>query len=222
MLTPMSEVVAALEAAWRRVQELHPEVPDVVLMIGAGDVKPGRLRWGHFWEGRWKVGSRERGEVMISGESLSRPAAETFCTLLHEATHGLSAARGVADTSRGGRYHNPAFREHAVELGLEVERDNEGGWRRTTLPAATRARYRKQIEAIEAAQKRNRRAHRRLPESIEPSARGKRGGDAPRKVFRVRLHCTCAPARLITVAPGVSTRGGIRCDECGDLFDVRD
>ena len=43
---------------------------------------------------------------------------QTLQTMLHEAVHALAHARGVNDTSRGGKYHNKrAFVALAAELG---------------------------------------------------------------------------------------------------------
>jgi hypothetical protein len=47
-------------------------------------------------------------------------------TELHEAAHGLAAARGIQDTSRQGRYRNARYRGLAEELGLAAGHAGSG------------------------------------------------------------------------------------------------
>ena len=97
-----SELVAAAERCWASIQSQHPEVPDAVVLLGSG-VERGRLvKLGHWWGGRWEAKGETRGEVLLAGEALHLPVKDVFQVLLHEAAHGLNAARGVKDTSRGG------------------------------------------------------------------------------------------------------------------------
>src|SRR6266545_1119836 len=44
------------------------------------------------------------------GEGLRRGARDVLATMLHEAGHGLAAARNLKDTSRQGRYHNAKYK----------------------------------------------------------------------------------------------------------------
>jgi hypothetical protein len=73
----------------------------------------------------------------------SWPAARAVLdTELHEAAHGLAAARDIRDASRQGRYDNARYRSLAEELGLAVEHTGSGfGWAATTVPDATAAVY---------------------------------------------------------------------------------
>src|SRR5699024_8129671 len=53
---PGSITVAAIETAWRAIQERHPEVPDVVVVSGGGtETRRGgvRVTWGHFHPEQW-------------------------------------------------------------------------------------------------------------------------------------------------------------------------
>lgn len=115
-----SDVVAACEAARPAFQRYPPELPDAVIVLGSG-VDRGRLvKLGHWWGGRWEADGEHRGEVLLAGEALHLPVGDVFEILLHEAAHGVNAARDLKDTSRGGRYHHARFRATAVELGLAV------------------------------------------------------------------------------------------------------
>ncbi|MGH9036118.1 MAG: DUF6166 domain-containing protein, partial [Acidimicrobiia bacterium] len=143
-----SALVAACEEAWAAIQGRHPDVPDAVIVLGTG-VERGRLvKLGHWWGGRWLADGNVRGEVLLAGEALHLPAAEVFEVLLHEAAHGLNAARGIRDASRGGRYHNQRFRMTAAALGLRVEQMRPYGWAKTTLTLAATEDYAAEIASL--------------------------------------------------------------------------
>ncbi len=56
-----SAVVAALEDAWTAVRTHHPDVPQVVIVLGAGsETRRGLFKWGHFAAGRWHVAGANR------------------------------------------------------------------------------------------------------------------------------------------------------------------
>ena len=83
-------LAAELAQAWADIQRYHPELPDLA------------------------------APESLIGESSSACGAElSFERLLHEAVHGIAAARGVRDTSRAGRYHNRRFLAIAEEMGLD-------------------------------------------------------------------------------------------------------
>jgi hypothetical protein len=47
-------MVAALEGAWAAIRARHPEIPAVVMVLGAGSIGgPGGLRLGYFAAMRW-------------------------------------------------------------------------------------------------------------------------------------------------------------------------
>src|SRR5258706_6883923 len=128
-----SPLVAACEEVWRSIKGNPPDVPDVVVVLGTG-VERGRLvKLGHWWGGRWVADGQVRGEVLLAGEALHLQPAQVVEVLLHEATHGLNAARGIKDASRGGRYHNARFKASAEEMGLVVSSMPPYGWARTAL-----------------------------------------------------------------------------------------
>jgi hypothetical protein len=113
-------------------------------------------------------------------------------------------ARGIADTSRDGRYHNASFKALGEELGLVVTRDPALGWSETRLPEGTRARYAGAIAVIAGAI-----TSHRLP---EPSAnRGRNLGAAV---------CGCEVPRRIRVAARTLAAGAITCDLCRRAFAV--
>lgn len=143
-----SELVLACESAWDDIRTRHPELPEVVIVLGSG-VERGRLvKLGHWWGGRWIADGQVRGEVLLAGEALHLEPKQVFEVLLHEAAHGINAARGVKDTSRGGRYHNEKFAATARDVGLHVTAMPPYGLARTELTAETEASYEAAIKGI--------------------------------------------------------------------------
>ena len=104
----------------------HPDVPDVVIVTGAGSNQKGtpegyQLR-GHHWPERWVLGGQDQPrapELFIAGELLAAGGRAVVEVMLHEAAHALATRRGIKDTSAAGnRYHNKRFVALAAELGL--------------------------------------------------------------------------------------------------------
>ena len=189
-----SELVAACEAAWAAIQRHHAEVPDAVIVLGSG-VERGRLvKLGHWWGGRWIADGAVRGEVLLAGEALHLAPEAVFEVLLHEAAHGLNAARRIQDSSRGGRYHNVRFKRTAEDLGLVVEQGRPYGWARTSLGPVARSRYNTEIAHLGDAMRIARRvaADTRIGESarnkaLTPARTAGRSLDPNRRGRRVRL-----------------------------------
>ena len=138
-----SRIIAALEHAWAAIQDQHPDVPDVVIVTGAGSNQKGtpegyRLR-GHHWPERWVLDGHDRPrapELFIAGELLSAGGRAVVEVMLHEAAHALATRRGIKDTSvAGNRYHTKRFVALAAELGLRGPDtpDKITGWSDCTL-----------------------------------------------------------------------------------------
>jgi len=218
-------MVAALESAWAAIRARHPEVPAVVLVLGAGSIgNAGGLRLGHFAAMRWADpdqtnatdedaadgtdGEPSTGqpvrlpEVFIGGEGLVRGAADVLGTLLHEAAHALAHVRGIKDTSRQGRWHNAKFKALAEELGIEVAKDPRIGWSPTTIPASTREQYAEVIDELGRVL--------RLHRAVEVAG-GKDKKPSPPP-------CVCECGRKIRVSPTVLAAGPITCGVCGADF----
>lgn len=206
-------MVAALEQAWADIRARHPEVPAVVVVVGAGSGGPaGGLRLGHFAAMRWQpdttdhtgAGPAQRlPEVFIGGEGLARGPLGVLGTLLHEAVHALAHTRGIQDTSRQGRWHNAKFKALAEELGIAVEKDPRIGWSPTTVPDSTQASYAATLERLGAAL--------RLVRAVEPTGSGATKKTPPA--------CVCGCGRRIRVAPSVLAAGPIVCGVCETNFE---
>ncbi|WP_207223611.1 hypothetical protein [Pseudonocardia sediminis] len=211
-------MVAALEAAWAAIRARNPELPPVVIVLGAGSGDRGGLRLGHFAAMRWTAtdnddhrhederdeDGRRLAEVFVGGEGLARGPVDVFGTLLHEAAHALAHVRGVQDTSRQGRWHNARFKAFAEEIGVAVEKDPKLGWSPTTVPDATRAVYAAAIGELGRALR-----MRRASETTGGAEKPKKPGPPA---------CVCACGRRIRVAVSVREAGPILCGICEAEF----
>ena len=212
-------MVAALEAAWSAIRARNPELPAVVIVLGAGSGDRGGLRLGHFAAMRWSptdttssaedggpdepVGAAGMAEVFIGGEGLARGPVDVMGTLLHEATHALAHVRGVQDTSRQGRWHNARFKAIAEEVGISVEKDARLGWSPTTVPPATREVYAGVIDGLGRAL--------RMRRASEAG-----GAERPKKPGPPA--CVCGCGRRIRVSVSVRGAGPIVCGLCETEF----
>jgi len=200
-----SAVVAALERAWAAIRAHHPDVPEVVVILGAGsEARRGLFKWGHFAAARWHVAGANRAEVLVSGEGLNRGARAVLATLLHEAAHGLATTRGINDTSRQGRWHNQRFAALAAELGLKVTRDTKTGWSQTHLTDQLATRYTDELAGLDAALGLWRHTERH---------------HGPATVAHNLLVCSCACGRKLRVAKATLEQAPIICGRCEAPFE---
>jgi hypothetical protein len=217
-----SALVAACEAVWHAVQRHHPDVPDVVIVLGTG-VERGRLvKLGHWCGARWIADGKVRGEVLLAGEALHLPPESVLEVLLHEAAHGVNASRGIQDASRGGRYHNRRFKETAEELGLAVEAMPPYGWARTSIDGQARDRYQNEIAQLGSAM----RIARRVAADVRVGPDGEVGnGGRARDVDEARGRdrqrpATCGCGRRLRMAPSVLAQGPVLCGVCDEPFAI--
>ncbi|MFF0144640.1 hypothetical protein ATK36_3178 [Amycolatopsis sulphurea] len=161
-----SQIIKAIEMAWRTIQRKHPEIPTVVAVTGSG-FHGKNPKWAHFWPGRWLTDNEEgktptvvdellsgAPELFVSGELLGLPGRRIMQTLLHEAAHGLNCARKEHGTNINGR-HNRVFVKAANELGLIWPEGKEPhksiGFSQVEITDETAKKYEKIIEKLEAA-----------------------------------------------------------------------
>jgi len=221
--TSVSErLVAALAGLWRAIQARHPDVPEVVFVLGSGTAGRRRTgKHGHFANRRWiqrttpasdredQAAEQYVHEVEVGGEGLVRGPLEVFGTVLHEATHALADARGIADTTPNGRYHNRRFAVLARELGLDVvDNGANRGWNGTSVPAETAEKYAAQLEVLEAAL-----TVYRVPEPTRPA------GSAPAGRL-LKAQCGCPQPINIWGARSTFEAQVVTCSRCGEPFTV--
>lgn len=191
MSTTQPLVLAAeLAAAWSDIQRHHPDLPDLA------------------------------APESLIGESSSACGTElSFERLLHEAAHGLAAARGIRDTSRAGRYHNRRFLGIADELGLAhpVEPHPSSGFSLVTMLPETRSRYADTIDRLDRALG----AH---SEAVSGDGRGRAfRGPATRHGSSgggVRVKAVCGCGRNVRVVPSVLAQAAIVCGACQQPFRI--
>lgn len=218
-----SQLVAACEAAWADIRTHHPDLPPAVVVLGSG-IERGRLvKLGHWWGGQWVADSSEsRGEVLLAGEALHLGPNAVFEILLHEAAHGINAARGVRDTSRGGRYHNRQFADTAREVLLDVQPLPPYGLARTALTPAAEDRYASTIERLGDAIRIARQIRRgvRVGDDHDPPPPGggpdeTEGGETKRKDNGA---AACGCGRKLRMAPSTLAAGPVTCGLCHTDF----
>lgn len=197
--SPLLAIMQAANGALLSIRRNHPELTNVVLVVGASGQKKGGAFHGRFSPNSWEAQSAPH-EIILSGESLERGARATIGTLLHECAHLLANVRGIQDTSRQGRFHNKKFAALATELGIDVEQDPSIGWSLTSVPDASATLYSKEIAALDEALK----AYRK------PLALA-----AKKPKTTIRLNCDC---RGLTVPISFITEGGIKCELCEESF----
>jgi hypothetical protein len=218
-------LVRAFAYAWAAIQKNHPEVPDVVITLGAGRKREG-LVLGHFAPNRWARGEAHVHELFVGGEGLNRTPQEVMGTLLHEAAHGLAVATGKDDVSRGGRYHNSTFKALGEQLGVSLEYSKSIGWSTTTITPDAEKRYAAAIRRLEGAMVAFRREPSQgvlvgggLPIGGIPMP-GTKGRGRSSQNNGVVLECACEPKpRKIRVSQSVAEMGAIRCELCGARFE---
>jgi hypothetical protein len=197
-----SLLVAALEHTWQTIRDRHPDVPEAVVVVASGSAGK-RLNLGHFAPHRWQVAGADRHEVLVGGEGLQRGPLDVLGTLLHEAAHGLAQARGIADTSRAGRYHNRRYATLARELGLDVTTVKPIGWSATTVPEQTLAGYAGQLEELGAAL------------VLWRQELHAAGGSRSRNL----LACRCPCGRKLRAAKATLAEAPILCGACAQPFE---
>lgn len=215
-----SALIAACEAAWGDIQRHHPELPSAVIVLGTG-VQGGRLvKLGHWWQSQWVADGTARGEVLLAGEALHLPPDQVLEILVHEAAHGINCARGVKDTSRGGRYHNQRFKATATEVGLRVQRMDPYGWARTTLRPETIERYAESIATIGEHLRIARALPRRAIQGIDSKGRDGEGvdGSGDERQTRKSAAAECSCGRKMRMAASVLAKGPVVCGLCETEF----
>jgi hypothetical protein len=219
-----------IEAARRR-QGILPGLTelfqDSVLVTSGGT---SRRAYGWFEADAWRHEDRPAGELFVNAafddsEPGVSPAENVFTTLLHEACHVYANANGIKDTSRDGRYHNRRFGELALQLGLQVEKDERIGLRTRTLSAQGRADFGDLLGQLERGLIVGRASRSQLvaaDENTTDDSSSSVGTPPPASSSRyVFASCGCRGARgvvTLRVARGSWRAGVIRCGACDKPF----
>ncbi|WP_370942591.1 hypothetical protein AB5J62_26265 [Amycolatopsis sp. cg5] len=238
-----SQIIKAIEAAWRSIQKRHPEVPDVVAITGTGIETKNKVTLAHFWARRWqergddadmmKMISR-KAELFVSGELLGMDGVKIMEALLHEAAHGLNHARKVKGTTSNG-YHNMVFVAAANELGLiwpeGKQKHSTIGFSHCEITEKATKTYGRTIAALESArlhyltslvdlQAGQADENDEEGEEAPTGGPGSRGGT--RRGKRIYVICECDEPDPFPITPGRLDRAPILCGDCGEPFRARD
>lgn len=194
-----------LQRAWDAIRRRHPDVPAAHVVSRPVDSHRGRGKGSGSLcpHTRWAInpaGKPATVEIAFVG-SVATPE-ECLAVLLHDAAHGLAAARLVRDTSLEGRYHNRRYKELAAEVGLNAQDFGNEGWALTTLSPGGTASYREEVVRLERAIDSFRHAE------SHPDAHG----------CRLAAHCRCP--RTIYSDPSTFDSGRIFCGICHGAFDA--
>jgi hypothetical protein len=254
--TTGSGLIAALEQTWADIRRRTPQLPEVVVVTGTGLSSSAvhiDAKWGHFGADHWVEGrpteegqgaaldfsaARRKPELFISGECLAEGHRQTLQTMLHEAVHALAHARGVKDTSRGGKYHNRReFVALAGELGLawpDGQRPHPViGFSEVQLTEQTVADYADTLAYLRTAIRLYRDTFRRLGllggqgrDQGDAEGQGGQDGDGQQPTGkageRFKVACGCQPPRSFWIRAKQYTPGPITCGLCGQDFQSQD
>lgn len=203
--TPTVPLVQALDGLLQDIKYHHPDLPPIMLVVGASGVSKRRQIHGHFAPKSW-AGDVERHEILLSGESLQRGAEATLGTLLHESAHAIAHARGVQDTSNNGRYHNKRFKKIGEEVGIDLENGGTLGWSLTTVPKTTIERYEDGVKSLKDALVAYRVSR---VEKSEPKVRNK---------TKISIDCGCFKPVTVSKKWFEEATMRLKCDDCLESF----
>ena len=207
-VTTTAPLIALLDRVWSAIRTEHPDVPPAVVSLGTSPADRGHLVT--LSTARWSGGPDDADlpELAVTGTALDEDAETLLAAILHAAAHGVGESRGVATTSRQGRYHNARYADFAREVGISVEQTT-AGWTDTGLAVGTSVRYATELRELreQLAQLPARR------EEPRAATVGRASNNNP-----VPARCGCSPSRRIRVAPSVMELGPITCGICQQAF----
>jgi hypothetical protein len=205
--TPTLPILQAVNSLWADIRLEHPEVPRVVVVLGAKGRKKSSLTHGHFHASQWVHGEDKEimHEVMLSGESLSRGAEATLGTLIHEAAHARAHVTGVQDTSNNGRYHNKRFKAIAESMGVSLTEEPTRGWTTTVLAEGTAEKYKDGLDKLRAVLRTYRR------DAVEAAPK------KPRNSTKVKIDCDCQNEVSVSKI-WFESHGELMCGDCLTAF----
>lgn len=115
----LSESSKFLEQAFSMLNYIYfnDELPEVVITIQSSPKTNGHITTQKVWNGAEECFY----EINISAEHLNRPCEQVMATLVHEMVHLYCMEKGIADTSKNGRYHNKNFKVECEKRDLHIE-----------------------------------------------------------------------------------------------------
>lgn len=129
-IVKMSRLTGMLEKMYRA---LNADFFEGKLEMPVITVSPSSRSYAHFTAyNAWETSGKGKPEINIASGTLDRPIEEIAASMVHEMCHywNYSIMR-VQDCSRGGMYHNRAFKNAAENHGLICETMGSYGWAHT-------------------------------------------------------------------------------------------
>lgn len=193
-LVPVTTMTDAVGDTWRAIRLQHRELPAVTLSIVPGR---GSGHAGVDWDA-------DTPSLKVGARTVADGPEAILGWLLHQAAHGLLAARGRRPGGNEARYHPAAYRDAAESVGLEATHVSQGlGWADTSLSNDLADTYGAQLKQLDAAMA-----------SWTAVVRDDRNG--------IAATCSCDPPRTIRLwgkgaADDLEARPVI-CSVCGQPF----
>lgn len=131
-ITSMTRLTGQLEQMFKSLNESFYEGQLDIPII---TVTPTARAYAHYtpWNA-WESKGEHKREINISSAYLNRPLEYICASLLHEMAHMYSdLILNVSDTSRGGTYHNKAFKQAAESHGLICTKTEKSGYSDTSM-----------------------------------------------------------------------------------------
>jgi hypothetical protein len=189
--------VGELERAFDELKDLFPNKDKFEMPIITVQSQGRKSAFGWFCENKWQDEweKRQRPEINISAEYLSRPILDIIQTLIHEMTHYSNNLDGIKDCSPN-QYHNKKFAIRCQEIGL-IAKSGYRGWSNTELSPELRER----ILSLDIRE-----------DAFALFRDGETKRKAPTKLNKWR--CGCTNAR-------VATDFAATCLKCNQILPVR-
>jgi len=99
-VTISPRLITAIDRTWAAIQKRHPDVPDVVITLGAGSGGKAGLKLGHFAAERWQQAGVRLPELFIGERGWPRAHARSSAPCCTRARMG-SPAPGRSRTRAG-------------------------------------------------------------------------------------------------------------------------
>lgn len=126
-INKMSRLTGELEKAFRLLNHnfFNDTLPTPIITV-----IPSSRSYAHYTTyNAWRTSTGEKREINIASGTLNRPLENIIASLVHEMVHMYNdCVLNIADTSRGGTYHNKYFKREAEAHGLTVARSDRYGW----------------------------------------------------------------------------------------------
>lgn len=158
----------------------------------------------------------EYADLFLSEPTREAGAHAIFSALAHDVCHFIAEAHGASETSRRGQWHNRSFATIATNLGFPpMPNDPTFGSARLSFDNMDRPASVRALQRLADAFTRESEPPDLWPVPMCRSRRIIRPGKSGEPAV-----CKCGTT--IRIAIGAFHRAGIRCEKCGELFQLKE